>query len=318
MPQRVQDRGRAKGAVFFDPAQSSTYQNLTGASWTITYGDQSSASGTVGRDRLQIGNIVIDGQHVELAVKLSSSLQTQPDCHGLVGLAFGHINTVKPVKVNTPLENMIAREDIPLPLFTAYLGSFKDVSDPDKGESFYTFGGIDQAVIEASGQEIHYVPIDNTQGFWAFDAPSLNINGQVINTSGNTAIADTGTTLMLVSDRVCEAIYSSIPGAHFDTKVDAWVYPANTPAEQFPVLEFLVGQKPFTIEKEHIGFTPVDDSGTMIYGGIQSRGQLRFDIWGDTFLKCVYAIFDAGNLQFGVVQRADPTPDNVGFPPPPP
>lgn len=28
------------------------------------------------------------------------------------------------------------------------------------------------------------------------------------------------------------------------------------------------------------------------YGGIQSRGDLPFDIYGDTFLKNVYAIFD--------------------------
>ena len=28
------------------------------------------------------------------------------------------------------------------------------------------------------------------------------------------------------------------------------------------------------------------------------------DILGDTFLKCVYAVFDQGNLQFGAIQRA--------------
>lgn len=44
----------------------------------------------------------------------------------------------------------------------------------------------------------------------------------------------------------------------------------------------------------------------MSFGGIQSRGDLHFDIFGDTFLKNVYAIFDVGRNRFGCVQRIDP------------
>lgn len=301
--------------MVYDPAQSSTHQQVPDASFAITYGDHSFAAGKVATDRVQIGNIVIRNQHVELAKTLSSSLQTQEGSHGLLGLAFGDINTVEPVPVKTPLENMIAQEDIPLPLFTVYLGSFKDKLDPDRGESFYTFGGIDQAVVQASGQELHFVPVDNSNGFWSFEAPYYSINGQVTPTPGNAAIADTGTTLMFVDDNVCASIYASIPGSRFESSAGGWIYPANTTAENLPTLEFAVGGKSFGIEKEHIGFTPSDGSGTMIFGGIQSRGRSPHDIWGATFLKCVYAVFDAGNLQFGVVQRADPTPDNVQFPP---
>jgi hypothetical protein len=43
----------------------------------------------------------------------------------------------------------------------------------------------------------------------------------------------------------------------------------------------------------------------MQYGGIQSRGDSKFDILGDTWLKAVYAIFDQGNQRFGVVQRVE-------------
>jgi len=44
--------------------------------------------------------------------------------------------------VATPVDNMIAEKDIPasMELFTAYLGSWRDAADTDKGESFYTFG----------------------------------------------------------------------------------------------------------------------------------------------------------------------------------
>lgn len=53
----------------------------------------------------------------------------------------------------------------------------------------------------------------------------------------------------------------------------------------------------------------------MVYGGIQSRGDMSFDILGDTFLKSVYAVFDQGNTRFGCVQRAEP---NQNLTPPPP
>lgn len=116
---------------------------------------------------------------------------------------------------------MIYRQaDIPknAELFTAYLGSWRDKADPDKGQSFYTFGYIDPDVVKASGQNINYVDVDNSQGFWEFPSTSAKVNGTTINRNGNTAIADTGTTLALVSDKICEAIYSAIPNAKQDPK----------------------------------------------------------------------------------------------------
>lgn len=50
-------------------------------------------------------------------------------------------------------------------LFTAYLGSYKDANDPDRGQSFYTFGYIDKDVVKSTGSDVYYTPIDNTNGF---------------------------------------------------------------------------------------------------------------------------------------------------------
>ena len=75
---------------------------------------------------------------------------------------------------------MIAQKDIPdtAELFTVYLGSVKDAQDPDKGQSFYTFGSIDQSAVP-QGQQISYTPVDNSQGFWMFgklaSSPILDI-----------------------------------------------------------------------------------------------------------------------------------------------
>ncbi|KIW12788.1 hypothetical protein PV08_07975 [Exophiala spinifera] len=292
-----------KGHTIFDPSKSSTFKNQPQSTWQIQYGDQSSASGTVGTDNIQIGNITVKGQAIELANKLSSQFTEDASSDGLLGLAFGSINTVKPTPVKTPVENMIAQDDIPqnAEVFTCYLGSIKDPNE----ESFYTFGEIDQSVVP-SGSQIAYTPVDNSQGFWMFDSTSAKVNGKTIQLSGNKAIADTGTTLLLTSDEVCEAVYSAIPGAKQDSSQQGWVFPANTAEADLPTVTFMVGNTPITIEKKHLAFAGGLE-GNMAYGGIQSRGDLTFDILGDTFLQNVYAVFDVGNTQFGVVQRAPPS-----------
>lgn len=273
----------------FDPSKSSTFKNSAGSSWKISYGDQSSASGSVGTDNVTIGGLTIKSQAVELAKTLSAQFQ-QGTGDGLLGLAFGTINTVKPGPVKTPVENMIAQSDIPqnMELFTAKLGSWRDANEPDKGESFYTFGYIDQATITASGQEPYYTPIDNSQGFWSFDSASATVNGTSIDRTGNTAIADTGTTLALVDDATCQAIYDAIPGATYDQASQGYIFPDNTTEANLPVVTFAVGGKQFAVQKEDLGFA-VAKAG-FVYGGIQSRGNMTSDILGDTFLKGIYAV----------------------------
>lgn len=187
---------------------------------------------------------------------------------------------------------MISQKDISedQELFTAYLGSVKDANDPDQGKSFYTFGAIDQDVVKSSGQEIHYVPVDNKEGFWMFNSGTATVNGQDIDLAGNRAMADTGTTLAMVSDKLCDAIYSQIKGAKLDEQQGLYLFPADIPTDQLPQVTIEVDGKQFNIEKEHLAFAAGDESGQWIFGGIQPRGNLDFDILGDVFLQGVYAV----------------------------
>ncbi|TAQ83373.1 hypothetical protein B7494_g8310 [Chlorociboria aeruginascens] len=305
----IQSQGSSH--TIFDPTKSSTFKTSKGSSWKISYGDSSSASGTVGTDNVTIGGLTIKNQAVELAKTLSAQFE-QSTGDGLLGLAWGSINTVTPTPVQTPVENMISQDDIPqtAELFTAKLGSWRDANDPDKGESFYTFGYIDTTTL--AGQDVYYTPVDNSQGFWMFDSTTTEVNGTPITQSGNTAIADTGTTLALVSDDVCEAIYNAIPGSSYDETQQGWVFPNNLTADQLPVVTFAVGGKQFPVQKEDLGFA--DAGNNTVYGGIQSRGSMTFDILGDVFLKSIYAVFDQGNTRFGAVSRSEPT-QNVSAPP---
>lgn len=313
LPQDVQSQAHGPNQAVFDSSKSSTFKKQTGSTWQISYGDQSSASGDVGTDNVTIGGITIKDQAVELAKTMSTQF-VQGAGSGLLGLAWGNINTVKPTPVQTPVENMISQEDIPksAELFTAYLGSWRDANEPDKGQSFYTFGYIDQNVINAAEEQPYYTPVDNSQGFWQFGSASYSINGKVIQRSGNTAIADTGTTLALVADDVCKAIYAAIPGSTYDATQQGYLFPSKTTADQLPTVGFAVGDKLFNVQKEDLSFA--DAGNGMVYGGIQSRGSLDFDILGDTWLKGIYAIFDQGNSRFGAVQRIEQE-QNLAVPP---
>ncbi|KAF2264942.1 aspartic proteinase precursor [Lojkania enalia] len=299
-----QTKANAGNHNIFDPKKSRTFKKLIGSSWRIQYGDGSSASGDVGTDNVNLGGLVVQNQAIELARKVSPQFTTSTS-DGLLGLGFGNINTVKPRRVQTPVENMITQQDIEKgeELFTCYLGSWRDKDEDDQGHSFYTFGYIDENVTKRSGAEPYYVPIDSSKGFWQFQSESATVNAKTIDRPGNTAIADTGTTLALVDDNLCQEIYSQIPGSEYVSSQQAWLIPIGVPPDSLPTITVAVGGRQIEIQKEDYGFAPVSD--TMQYGGIQSRGDLGFDILGDVWLKAVYAIFDQGNKRLGVVQRIE-------------
>ncbi|KAI1129095.1 eukaryotic aspartyl protease [Nemania abortiva] len=281
------DTGSADCWVFSSSLSSSQEKNHN----KIEYGDGSNASGDCGADTLNIGGLEVKKQTIEMATKLSEQFVSNTG-DGLLGLAFSKINTVQDGEEAdpqaTPVENMIEQDDIPkdAALFTS---AFYSSRDGATSKSFYTFGFIDQDLVNSSGQEIHWVEVDNTDGFWAFSSESSSVNGELVPTSSNMAIADTGTTLALMSDDAVDALYAQIPGATYDYANQGYIFPITVKVDDIPDFEVAVGDRSYLIQKEDLAFAPTDD-GKNWYGGVQSRGSLPFDILGDTFLKSVYAV----------------------------
>ncbi|KAF9699986.1 hypothetical protein EKO04_002042 [Ascochyta lentis] len=300
--------------VAFDPSKSSTFKKLKGETWKIQYGDSSSASGDVGTDVLNLGGLQVENQAVELAKELSQQF-AEGNGSGLLGLAFSSINTVSPDPQKTPVVNIIAQQSAKEQLFTAYLGSWRDADEADKGESFYTFGYIDQDVVTAAGAaEPNYADVDNSQGFWQIQSTSATINGDTITRSNNTSIMDTGTTLCLVDDSLVDAVYKAIPGSKYDQSSQGYVFPSNTSADDLPDVQLAIGDTMVAFQKEDLGFA--DAGNGMVYGSIQSRGSMDMDIYGDAVLKAMYAIFDMNNgkPRFGYIQRKESS-QNTTAPP---
>ncbi len=87
---------QSAGHSIYDPSKSSTSKKLSGATWKITYGDGSGASGTVYTDTVDVGGTTVTGQAVEVASQISAQFQQDENNDGLLGLAFSSINTGEP------------------------------------------------------------------------------------------------------------------------------------------------------------------------------------------------------------------------------
>ncbi|KAK1993821.1 eukaryotic aspartyl protease [Colletotrichum falcatum] len=281
------------GQAIYNIGASSSAKVLEGAKWSISYGDGSSSQGNVYMDTVTIGGVTVESQAIESATQVSASFTRNANQSGLVGLAFGIINTVQPTKQKTFFENALS--NLAMPLFTANL---------KKGAAGnYNFGFLDST--EFTG-EINFVPANVTAGFWQFTAQGFGVgDGGAITAMPHEAIADTGTTLMLLPDAIVTAYYKNVPGAKFDATNGGFVFGCQ---QQIPSFTVDLGAYKAVVPGEFMKFAPVDgqtvETSTTCFGGIQSVGQLPFAIYGDVFLKSQFVVFQGGsNNQLGFATK---------------
>ncbi|KAK6429558.1 hypothetical protein LTR95_014294 [Oleoguttula sp. CCFEE 5521] len=273
----------------FDPSKSPTWEDYPGASWQIMYGDGSGASGTVGLDIVEVGGATASRQAVEIATKVSSSFVSDENNDGLLGLGFSKINTIKPQPQKTFFESILPKLD--QPVFTA------DLEDDAAGT--YEFGRVDTTKYTGT---LHVTPVDSSNGFWEFASTAYSIGGTTYQNSGaSTAIADTGTSLLLVDDNVAQAFYAQVQGSQLSRTAGGYVYPCSAQVPDFGVQ---IGSSGFiaTIPGSDITFAEVGQ-GTC-FGGVQGNGGGGIQIFGDVLLKQYFAVFNGGNESFGIAAKS--------------
>jgi hypothetical protein len=262
--------------------------------WQIEYGDGSSASGIVGFDDVEIGDIKISKNPVQLAKFFSGKQFAEGTADGILGLAFGHLNSVMPEPVKTPLEMMKEQNLLRENQFTVNLGT----------ECFFTFGFIDEAT--RAGRDVHWVDVDSRGGFWNFSSRYARVGGKLLKRRGGAAIADTGSNLILTHPHIVWMVYERIEGAKYDSYQPGWVYPRGA---RIPEVCFSVGDDDscmIVINEHNMHHSEVGNG--LIFGAIQENpayesGGLQFDIFGTPFFRQVYAIFDITGERFGVIKK---------------
>ena len=277
----------------------------SGETWSISYGDGSSASGNIFFDTVVVGGTTVTSQAVEAAETLSAQFQSDTANDGLLGLAFDTINTASPNKVATFFQNAIPGLDAPV--FTANL---------KKGEpGNYNFGYIDST--EYSG-DITYVPVSTANGFWEFAGNGYAVGSGAFVSSSIDAIADTGTTLLYLPDAAVSAYYAKVPGAFNSPTVGGYVFPCSA---TLPSITLGIGSYRAVVPGSYINYAPASDTGKCIvppfcivdmlmivaecFGGIQSNAGIGFSIFGDIFLKSQFVVFNgASSPELGFAAKA--------------
>ncbi|PWY89006.1 aspergillopepsin A-like aspartic endopeptidase [Aspergillus heteromorphus CBS 117.55] len=289
MDTRIQET--LTGHTEYNPSNSTTFKEMAGYSFNVSYGDSSYAAGPVGTDVVNIGGAIVQNQAFGIPTEVSGSFVEDTNSNGLVGMGFSNINTIQPKAQDTFFANVAPSLD--LPVMTAALKS--------DGVGEFEFGTIDQSKYSGG---IANVSVDSSNGYWEFVTPQYSVNGGELKSIGtvNTSIADTGTSLMLLNEDVVKDYYSQVPKSVYVDSVGGYIYPCNTTLPNFGIA---IGTESLaTIPGNLINFSKVGTNTTtgesLCYGGIQSNAGESLQILGDTFLKAFYVIFDMRGPSLGV------------------
>ncbi|KAG0052001.1 hypothetical protein BGZ83_003079 [Gryganskiella cystojenkinii] len=273
-----------KSHTRFTSSKSSTFQK-DGRRWTISYGDGSSASGTLGSDIVNVGGISVR-QTIGLATTESSQFGSSPE-DGLFGLGFDTIESVSGVK--TFLDNAISAGVLAQPVVSVFLPSERLF----KGQGgAYVFGGIDSTKYTGS---LTYVPVTQ-KGYWQILVSDASYNGASLKQTSQ-GIIDTGTTLIIVGDAAASAIHAKIPGSVNDPN-NGWLVPCSA-ASSTANIGFKLNGVTFNVPVADLAYEDLGDGSGNCFSGVQG-GQDGLWILGDVFIKNNYCVFDQGQSRIGI------------------
>ena len=282
--------GERGGHDFYDPANSSTSKKMDGAKWEIQYGDGTTAEGEVYTDKVSVAGVTAGAQAIGAADKVSEQFLQDPDCDGLVGLAFSSINsgtcsrphsftyhagssplltrsmmTVTPRKQPTFFDNIKA--SLPQPIFAV---------DLRKGApGTYQFGAVDPSRYSGA---IAYAPVDAQRtGLWHFTASGYAIGGGAANSTPVEAVADTGSSVMYLPDDIVQAYYAQVAGASNSAAMAGYVFACDA---QLPDFTLQIGPHAARVPGSYINYAPNQDGSNSEFTSSPSHSLLLWSGFG--------------------------------------
>ena len=178
------------------------------------------------------------GQSIELPTAVSATFTKDTNMDGILGLAYHQANTIRPTQQLTFFENAVSQ--LQAPVFTANLKA--------GSAGAYQFGFIDSTAYSGTLQYTPLIQSASTVGLWAFEANP--------GTNASPAIADTGSSLLLLDDDIVRAYWAPVPGHTSD--VQGITFPCNV---QLPDFKIKLGDYIATIPGSLLNYSPANEAG---------------------------------------------------------
>ncbi|KAI8978783.1 acid protease [Trametes punicea] len=276
-----------KNHSLYDPKKSSSSRKVNGT-FSIEYGDGSSASGGRYNDTVTVGGVVAKSQTFAAVTKDSSAFTDDPS-DGVLGLAF------------PALSNLNAR-----PFFFTALaqgaapeGAFAFKLAQSGSELF--IGGTNKSLYAGA---IEYHPLSSTvSGFWQIGGASVSVQGRKV-ASGFETVIDSGSTIITAPPAAAKAFWSGVKGAKvYDEDQGLW----SLPCDAFPEVAFSWGGKAWTISPEDFNAGQTEPGSKDCVGALAGSDLgLGNNTWllGDTFMKSVYSVFSVEKKAIGFAKLA--------------
>ncbi|CAE6497762.1 unnamed protein product [Rhizoctonia solani] len=265
----------------YTSSSSSTSSKKSGT-FSIGYGDGSTASGPIYTDTVTVAGLSATSQYFSPVTSESSSFASDPE-DGILGLAF---NSISAIGQPTIIDNLYSQGKISAPTFAFRLAT--------TGSELY-LGGVNTAKYTGS---ISYVPL-TSKTYWLTTGSSSV--GSTVAYSG-AMIIDSGTTVIVGPTSSVSSWWSKVSGAAAcSTSVCGttgyYTYLCASP----PTVSFTFNGAKFTIPSSDFNLGTVDNAGTRCVGAIVGTSGVPDNAWivGDTLMKQTYTVFDQANSRVG-------------------
>ncbi|XP_068158869.1 lysosomal aspartic protease [Drosophila tropicalis] len=281
------------GQTVYNSTASSTYI-ANGTAFSIKYGT-GDLTGYLSIDTISVAGLTITNQTFAEATSESNFLSNTA-FDGIFGMGYADlaVDGVMP-----PFYNMYEQGLVENAVFSFYL-----LRGNTAYSSIYTEGNGGELILGGSDSTLYsgdltYVPISQ-EGYWQFQMGSVNLGDNLLCSSCQ-AIADTGTSLLVVPTTVAQSILEILQIMNAAYEVDCSLVPF------LPSLYFNIGGTTFTL-------TPSDYiimENSVCTLGIETM-DTDFWILGDIFIGFYYTEFDLDNNRVGFAPVAGSSPSTSG------
>ncbi|TBU27158.1 acid protease [Dichomitus squalens] len=266
-------------------ASSSSDSSKKSGSFSISYGDGSTASGTPYTDTVTVGGVTVTGQYLAAVTKESSEFQSDP-ADGLLGLGFASISNLgHDPFFFTAVDQGVVDQGV----FAFKLAS--------SGSELF-IGGTNKDLYSG---DIEYHDLSSDDGFWQIGGASVSVNGKTEASNFETVI-DSGSTIITAPTSAAKKFWSAVSGSKvYDSSQGLYSYPCDSA----PEVSFSWGGKDWAISADNLSLGETESGSGECVGAI-SGGDLGLgsNVWllGDTLFKNVYTVFSVDDNAVGFAE----------------